>query len=211
MNDCEGHEADLSALVDGELEAGGVLPAIDHLAACASCRGFYLRTRALDSAVRPAAASGALGPAPARLWREIRRRSGLERRGPITGWRALPVWAWGAAAAVILVAVLFWGRGRDLLPGSLSPPPFIHLRLEEERGQMSVERFVELTAELLRADRRYQRKMYEVLGQVQSVSFVPEGSSEGRKEGTDEDRQPAEEMPESEGNGAPVAPRDRNL
>ncbi len=45
---------------------------------------------------------------------------------------------------------------------------------------MDENRFVELTAELLKADRRYHRKMLDVMETVNQNAFIPEGSGESR-------------------------------
>lgn len=52
--------------------------------------------------------------------------------------------------------------------------------LEEDKGSMTDERFVELATEILRADRDYHRKMLEVMAVVTAV---------GRTEGSVDEKQ----------------------
>jgi hypothetical protein len=53
----------------------------------------------------------------------------------------------------------------------------IVIRLEEDKGRMSDERFVAIVSELLRADRRYQNQMYAVLDEVtQNLASGESGS-----------------------------------
>ena len=48
--------------------------------------------------------------------------------------------------------------------------------LEEDRGSMTDERFVSLAAEVLRADRRYHRKMLQVMQVAAAAGPAPEGT-----------------------------------
>ena len=50
-NTCEVYEADLSAVLDGELETVDLLHTLDHLVSCPACAEFYRRSRDLDLAV----------------------------------------------------------------------------------------------------------------------------------------------------------------
>jgi predicted anti-sigma-YlaC factor YlaD len=50
-NACDLHEADLSAVLDGELETVDLLRTLDHLVECSRCAEFYRRSRDLDLTV----------------------------------------------------------------------------------------------------------------------------------------------------------------
>jgi len=189
MNEtCNVFETSISALLDGELAAGEQLPVIDHLLECPACREFYRQARSLDDLV-VASRSQDAAPAPEELWRRIAAESGLER-----GERpARPTWAGarglhrlsartiGIAAAAVLGLGLWW-----LLPLAESPAPVVDevagteddvdVVLEEDRGAMSEDRFLELTMEILRADRSYHRKMLDVMSVVTAMTKEPEGS-----------------------------------
>ena len=54
----------------------------------------------------------------------------------------------------------------------------VNVVLEQDRGSMSDERFLELTTELLRADRGYHRKMFEIMRVVDDMTARPEGSTD---------------------------------
>jgi len=80
----------------------------------------------------------------------------------------MPAWAWSLAAVLIVALGLVaftpgGGVRRALEPGGEYP---VTIRLEEEKGQMNDLRFLDLTTELLRADRRYHQEMFQVLAQL---------------------------------------------
>ena len=167
MNErCDPHQTDLSALLDGELDAREALGAVDHLAGCRRCRDFWRAARALQAAAGSAAA-GAPQP-PTDGWRRIetavqRERSPIleDRRGRL-GQRA---WVWRIAATLVVgVGLLFALRS--------APPPESGreasgtIEIQAGSVDMSERRFVELTTELLRADTSYHAKMLEVMRQV---------------------------------------------
>ena len=161
MSDCETYEMSISALADGELPAEDLLPTLDHLAECSSCQAFYRDVRALAAALPAGAApASASGEAPEEVWRRIEEAApGLSRTGRVRPW------ALRLAAAVLLVAGL-WGAlaaARSVLHPPGAP---IEVTLEEDRGRMTEQRFVDLTVELLRADSRYHQEMLLLLTAV---------------------------------------------
>lgn len=173
-------EIDLSCLLDGELEPERVLPLLDALLDRPDLQAFYRAGRELDhliaESVRPDEASAASVAKETREWQWP-----LSRIGTIVGrsWRWIPVptWAIGAVAALV-VAVLAWKAAPDgstilrIGPGAVSEMG--------GRSSMTDHRFVEMTAELLQAEPRYQRKMLEVMNEVESLRSIPEGSNEGQ-------------------------------
>lgn len=184
MNEnCDVFETSISALIDGELEAGEQLPVIDHLLECRSCREFYRQARSLGDMV-VSSRSQAADPAPEELWRRIAAESGIGRRMQpafAARFRRISARAIGIAAAVLLGVGLF-----RLLPSTGAPPPpaaeeetadsDVDVVLEEDRGAMSDDRFLELTMEILKADRRYHKKMLDVMSVVTAMTEEPEGS-----------------------------------
>lgn len=166
MSGCEHIQIELSALLDGESDPGTALEIVDHVAGCEECRTFWRELRAGQETLDRLAAAGplptattaadddAIVPLPA-------------RRGVATGSR-VPQWAWGLAA-VLLLAIGLGAiglmdrayRDRTPLPGEL-----LSIQLEEDKDGMNELRFVEMTTELLRSDRRYHDKMYEILDRL---------------------------------------------
>lgn len=81
MHTCEHHEADLSAILDGELAMVELTRTLDHLVACPACADFYRRSRLLDRAVAAdrrqldaAESEPAIQP-PDELWQRIAERA----------------------------------------------------------------------------------------------------------------------------------------
>jgi hypothetical protein len=139
-------------------------------------------------------------------WNRVRRASGLGRarvvRLSATATRALVF-----AASVVLVAGLavtaFFG-----LPGGPAPTGEGTTRVElaSERGRMSDDRFVELTAELLRADPKYHRRMLEVMEVVHEQAYGREGEPENDASFAAATGENGEAAPRrtSEGSGNPI-------
>ena len=67
----------------------------------------------------------------------------------------------------------------DVREASLTEDGEVDVVLEEDRGLMTDDRFIELTTEILKADRSYHRKMFEVMSVVTAMGEEPEGSSDG--------------------------------
>jgi hypothetical protein len=183
MNTCEDIEILASAFVDDELGRDETVGLLDHLAVCDSCRLFYRQSRALGEAL-----SGS--PAPAVLtesaWRRIEARA--QRRS------ALPAWGLRAAAGIV-VALLLWQVSQLRLPPLEESKPTdvafhdrapaeepgagpIEVNLEDSKGTMSDGRFIELTSEVLRADRRYHVAMLQVLTEVNEATGIARVSEE---------------------------------
>jgi predicted anti-sigma-YlaC factor YlaD len=171
MKHCEMHQVSLSTFMDGELRSTDALTAVDHLARCEDCRAFYRDARALDELTLGAVHLAAEQPVTADLWRRISDEAS-HHTSTRSAWRRLrPVWA-SAAAAALVVAI-----GLSLFGGATETGD-VEIVLEQDRGSMSDERFVELTSELLRSDRRYHEKMRDVLALV---------GNDARREGSRED------------------------
>jgi Putative zinc-finger len=165
MNSCERYEMLVSAWVDGELDAPEGLELTDHLVRCSACRGFYREVRSLGGLVAGLAPGSDM---TAQVWDRI--RAAAEREGKLLRF-APPAWALRLAAVLVIglgVGFLLWGRGPSSVGASsaVDTRGEIQLELGEDGNRMSEARFIELTAEVLRADRRFHRAMYEVMEQV---------------------------------------------
>ncbi len=171
-------EANLSAMIDGELEPESLLATLDHMVANKSCREFYRDARQLQD--RYGAGHFPIPVKEASLpengWHKI------EQKSLDPGARILQLFTrtqvWATAAAILLVLGLWGGGIMEFHRPVLSSKP-TEITLGEDEGRMSEQRFVELTSELLRSDRRYRRKMMEVLEEVDRVSYTSEGTPEG--------------------------------
>lgn len=160
MTRCSDYEVELSALMDGESDPAMALRLVEHVASCQSCSRFVRELRStqtlvdgLEFVVESAHEAAEIVP--------------IERkRMRVLGLR--PQWAIGLAALLVLIVSVWFGAdpatptslSNDLRDGELV------IRLEEDKGRMSDERFVALVSELLRADRRYQNEMYTVLDEI---------------------------------------------
>jgi predicted anti-sigma-YlaC factor YlaD len=156
---CESFEILLSTWIDGPLERGEQIECLDHLARCEDCRRFYREARALEGCLSQLRTPVDAPPAPAEVWQRIR----WETRKDLRRARRLPAWIFQAAAVVVLsigLSVVVWNHG-----GTAIRPDLAEVQLGAG-GQMSEERFVELTKEVLGADVRYHAAMYRIMEQV---------------------------------------------
>lgn len=182
MRACTSYEMHISALMDGEATREDVLSILDHLPLCDSCQGFYREARRLQDVVdRMPSAAAATDAAGVTLDADRKQTEPLRGSGRwlpgVIPFGTPARWVWGIAATLLL-ALGFWmsvARQREAaVPGSRNQ--VVRLTLEEDRGRMSRARFVEMTVELLKSDRRYHRKMIEILERVEHGRFVEEGS-----------------------------------
>lgn len=160
MNRCNDYEIELSALIDGESDPAMALELVAHVAECAACSSFVRELRATQDLVD-------------KLQTARSDEQGSVDVVPIStrqkkSWGFRPQWAVGIAALLVITVSLWFGSDvgagvgltNDLRDGELV------IRLEENKGRMSDERFVALVSELLQADRRYQNEMYVVLDEI---------------------------------------------
>ncbi len=161
---CETMEMELSAVIDGEVEAGVLPDLLDHLVECAECRAFYRAARSLDDGLVVAGLRRA--EAPPQLWERIEETAGLSRP-------RVPAWMWRAAAAAV-IGIGLWAVGALRLPVAVPLGDEVDVSVEANRGDMSEDDFIRLTTRLLESDRRYHLKMMEILSVVNARTFVPE-------------------------------------
>lgn len=194
-HDRETLELKLSNLMDLELERDELLPTIDHLVDQSDLREFWREGRALDAMALAQVAdrSTETGDTESlrRVWSMLDRQQDDAQAASRSRAQRRAMWSWAAAAAVILAALGGWWVGNFPPAAETSGTQLAAAPAEGSddyievvvgagslEGGMTDERFVELTAELLRADPRYHRKMDEILDLVNSRQEASEGSRE---------------------------------
>ena len=184
-NACESYEVHISALMDGEAEPTDAMLVLDHLPGCEACQRFYQQVRELQKLVdaRPVA-PGSTEALEARAASSLVLQSGASaadddaanhdfRSAKVVAMERPPRWVWGLAASLLVALGFGLGQGMSgALPSQqVGSDGEVVVQIASDEGHMSEERFVALTVELLRADRKYHRKMSEVLDEVQERHF----------------------------------------
>jgi hypothetical protein len=167
------YEVEISALLDNELSHADILELVDHLVASDECRPFYQQARELSQTM-------SLSDLPPDMWERIEKRASEGRQ------RRFPRWPL-KLVAVVVCAVGIWSIGRYVPREARLDNPSVTIQLASDSGQMNEDRFIELTTELLRADRRYHSKMGEIMNAV-NASASHEGSAEGRQPLSDDQK-----------------------
>jgi hypothetical protein len=176
MKRCNEYEVELSAMLDGESDPATAVMLMDHISQCESCRGFYLELRSFQSLVDDLSLESDA---------EVERRAAVvpirSRQPRWRGWLdAPPRWAWGLAAAVVVIVGLWASNEYDLLNRQSSVIEDGQLIVRSGEGSdLNEERFVEIAAEILGADQRYQNEMYHLLRQVRSDESADESPLQG--------------------------------
>jgi hypothetical protein len=180
-------EADLSALVDGELERQRLLQVIDRLVEEPSARHFYRRARVLDGLVE-ATEPLPRAEAPTEVWQRIATATGQAPGTLPFRVHSLPrlstrIFAPLAAAAALVIAVSlgFWVNAQRPTRGALMEVGAVDvgdITIGGRAGQMTDERFFALATEILEADRHYRRELVEVIQLVESALPSEMGSAE---------------------------------
>ncbi len=162
----EFYEAEVSALLDNELSHAKVLELVDYLVNSEECRPFYRQARTLGRTLT-------LSDLPPDMWQRIEKRADERQRHRYPRWPLKLV-------AIVVCAVGIWSIGRYIPREIRVEDPAVAIQLASDSGHMNEERFIELTTELLKADRRYHTKMGEIMNAV-NASASDEGSAEGRR------------------------------
>lgn len=186
---CENYETLVSTWMDEGLEHVDQRRLFDHFVRCPECRRFYAEARALEGLVAMTGRGATAEEPPPELWDGIRSRT-ARPESKAQNW---PGWGWRAAAALLLGAALAFAPWPTTRPVDRSDRR-MNVVLEEDRGDMTERRFLELATEILRADRRYHFAMQEVMDRVIDDEWEPEGvTSEGLSEerARDEDAEEA--------------------
>lgn len=182
MSECESYEVLVSAQVDGELETERYPELLDHVARCRTCRRFYLEAQALGGVLEALPGGPSTEPLPESIWQEI---SASQRKTArlVAGNSG---WILRLAASVVLAL----GVAMTVLWLQPSPEPsqgLLEIALGETPEAMTDERFVEITTELLKGDRRYRQTMLQVMAEVEGPLTEGEGDVLARIEGETED------------------------
>ncbi len=188
----ERFEADLSAIVDGELDGEPLRRAVDALAVSPELRRFWAESRELQTSLR-AGKEDRAGVTPREgLWDVIEAKAKPPARTFALGH--VPTRAWAAAATILIaISLALSGFLKVDIPAFHSPERTV--QLAGDPGSMTEDRFLELTTELLKADPRYQRKMLEVMQVVNQQAY---GFQTGERQGRGEPlRDHAAEQPPS--------------
>jgi hypothetical protein len=175
---CEVIEVEISAMIDCELPAAESLVVVDHLLECSECREFYSLSRGLDTALGQARVSARAGEMPAGLWSRI--DNAIEAEENVVSLsgklrRTTPTWLLSAAAALLLVVGGWYASQHWDTPRQLPSDNVLLVTLESDQGAMTEERFIELTAELLRSERRYHQSMLEIMVALERQTHRDEG------------------------------------
>ena len=180
MRHCSDYEIELSALIDGESNPAMALKLVEHVASCSSCSTFVRELRSTQAFVDSLQVMPDSEPEPVAT-------VPIEGQHQRVLWMR-PQWAVGLAALLIVTVSLCFGTNIGA-PGGLTNDMRdgeLVIRLEENKGRMSEERFVALVSELLQADRRYQNEMYVVLDEITHNRSSGESRSFDNSRGTEE-------------------------
>lgn len=168
INERELFEANLSAILDGELDGEEMRKAIDALICDRDLRQFWAESREMHRGMSAPSGNRA-GITPREdLWENVLREASPRARViPLSGANIRVF----AAAATILLAVGLSLSGVLHVDIPFFQPEQKTIQLAGNSGSMSEDRFIELTTELLQADPRYHRKMLEVMQTVNQQAY----------------------------------------
>jgi hypothetical protein len=169
----EQYEINLSAIVDGELSGEELKLTIDALVKDEELRNFWGECRYLEKGITESTQEKINLPESG--WNDIEKKSGLNKP-KIFRLNSVPSGAWVAAASVVIL-VIFAVVG--VLDTSFLTQPGVDTIDLAQGNEMSDDRFLNLTKELLQADSKYHRQMYEVLTLVnqQAYGIVPQNDA----------------------------------
>ncbi len=161
----EQYEINLSAIVDGELSGEELKRTIDALVKDEELRNFWSECRYLEKGITETTQEKINLPETG--WNDIEKKSGLSKP-KIFRLNSVPSGAWVAAASVVIL-IIFAVVG--VLDTSFLTQPGVDTIDLAKGNEMSEDRFLDLTKELLQADSKYHRQMYEVLTLVNQQAY----------------------------------------
>lgn len=188
--------AEISALLDDQKVSQHLLASIDRIAGDDSARRYYLRARALEGLIDSLESPPRQEP-PASVWSRIAAEAEVEV-GPM-GWgrapvrlpiprASHPVRTWLAAAVLVVLSVLagaWWQqRSSDRESAFDSGAQLAQIEIGARSGEMTPNRFVDLAAEILEADRSYRRELLGLMVTIEremageEISLEPSAGSD---------------------------------
>lgn len=180
MHECDEYQMKVSAMMDGELPAEEIEATVRHLAACEECLQEFKVFQKLQNRVNRELSQPSVSP---QTWEKIRRQATEPPKAIFIPFKSRAMRIAALAAAVIFCFGLGYlvNQPSLILPDSGTP-----IVLASQSGQMTDDRFLGLTRELLTADPEYHQKMYMILSSLNR-----------------EERQwPLETMPKNEGSSS---------
>ena len=112
MEHCTNYEIEFSAMLDGEGDPVTVIKLMDHMVSCPSCRDFYRNLRSFQDLVDEIPPVVEPDTTPVPIQASPRTFKKKQRRN-IFG--VIPQWAWGSAAALVVVVGLWVTGASDLI------------------------------------------------------------------------------------------------
>ena len=195
--DCEHYQINISALLDGELKGSELTETVKHLAECDGCKREMEIFERMQSKVDE---EFTVQEVPRIAWKNIARIAEADSRKPaVIDFKSSMVRYIAVAASILIVFGLgyFFGQPGNIM--SSGNEPLINLTsYESGESNMSEDKFLQLTRNLLNSDPKYQMKMYLVLHTIYGDNIEGgmelvwmeenEGAEEGPTETTDEMR-----------------------
>ena len=169
------YEENLSAIMDGELHGEELLLSIDALAENGDLRRFWRDGRSMQKALAIPARQPAEVP-PEHVWNRIQEKSEPHTAdtAKVIPLRKVPPQVWAVAASIVLVfSLTLAGLFRGVTPDSATAETTVELGSK----QMTEDRCVAITRELLMADSRWHRKMLEVMQTVDREVYRSRGDA----------------------------------
>ena len=160
MHECDEYQMKVSAMMDGELPAAEIENTVRHLAACEECLQEFKVFQKLQQRVNRELSQPSVSP---QTWERIRRHATEAPKAIFIPFKSRAVRIAAMAAAVILCFGLGYlvNHPTPILQDSGAP-----IVLASQSGQMTDDRFLGLTRELLTADPKYHQKMYMILSSL---------------------------------------------
>jgi anti-sigma factor RsiW len=165
MKTCEDYQADVSALIDGELRGAELTDLVRHLSECRTCMKQFEQFQRLQEVVERELT---WSQPPEEIWDGIASRTSTGRRVKFIPRRSTLTRAISIAAVFALFFLAGYGSRSYIHPILQRNEPIV---LASQRGEMNDAEFLELTRELLTADPVYSQKMYQILNTLDVASW----------------------------------------
>jgi len=177
-------EENLSAIMDGELSGEELLESIDALVETDELRSFWQDSRSLEKALKTQQTELIETP-PESVWENVEVVAG-QKIAKIFRLNNVSPQVWAAAASIALIfSLTVAGLLRGTFPEQANANT---IQLGQHDGQMTEDRFIELTTELLQADSRYHRKMLDVMQTVNREVYGITGEARSEEGSTNPER-----------------------